>query len=137
MGLLFCCYESQIATSSLFLFDKSCLIFLDPWPWQEGSYDLGSVLPSFHPSVCLSFFQAVFLELAHQLFLKLFIVLGAHMGPNVWVGQIPFRQEWPEMAKKGPKLGFLHFQENLFISFFWKCCRMKAIITLGILQKHE
>ena len=93
------------------------LIFLDPWPWQEGSYDLGSVLPSFHPSVCLSFFQAVFLELAHWLFLKLFIVLGAHMGPNFWVGQIPFWQEWPEMAKKAQNWGFYTFRKTCSLVF--------------------
>ena len=34
---------------------------LNPWPWLEGSYKIGSVCPSVPPSVC----SLVFSESAH------------------------------------------------------------------------
>ena len=36
-------------------------MFLDPWPWPEGSYELGSVLPSIHLSVRWSVLPSVLL----------------------------------------------------------------------------
>ena len=49
--------------------------FLDLRPWLEGSYNIGSFRPSIRHSDC----PWVFSELAHQFFLKLSMMLGAHI----------------------------------------------------------
>ena len=48
---------------------------LDPRPWPEGSYELKSV----HPFVCHSFWQFYWNWLITVVFLKICMVLGAHM----------------------------------------------------------
>ena len=56
--------------------DKLITIVLHPQPWLEGSYKIGSVCLSFRPSLCLS---VSFFGIGSLVFLKLSIVLGAHI----------------------------------------------------------
>ena len=78
-------FRFQHSTDSLFLELK---IFLDFRFWPEGSYKLGSIHLSVHPSVWPSFCLQVFSELAHQFFLKLSMygVMGPynHVLSFVW-----------------------------------------------------
>ena len=50
-------------------------LLLDTGTWSEGSYEKGSAAPSVCPPVWLY----VFSDLAHLFFLKLSMVLGAHI----------------------------------------------------------
>ena len=71
---------------------------LDPQPWLEGSYELGSAfLPSFRPEV--------FLRLAHKFFLKLSMVLEANV--VLCVTELDFSEKiiLPQNGENGPKIG--------------------------------
>ena len=72
---------------------------LEPRSQPEGSYKIGSVCPSLRPSVCLQ----VFSGLAHQFFLKLGMVLGAHIQLCVTAGFCGKNPDRAKMAKNGQK----------------------------------
>ena len=78
---------------------------------------------SFRSSVLLSFRPEVFMGLAHQLFLKLSIVLEAHVCCCTWQGQIFLKKKKKNCPKNGenrPKIGFFEsigkFSHLLFLN---------------------
>ena len=84
-------------------------------PWPEGSSELGichSILRFFH----LSFFPAVFLELAHLFFSWDLVRCQGPIWRCLWQSSI-FELKCSKSLK------------NLFIGFAWKWCRMKVIMT--------
>ena len=107
-----------------FASDKN--ILLDPHLWPDGSYELGSALLYVRPSVLLSWNWLI------SFFLKLCMVLQE----MEMCRQSPFflkslswknDQKWSKMAQN---CFFFTFQENQFISFVGKWCRMKVPMTL-------
>ena len=86
--------------------------------WTPGSGRKGPVNqgPSFRPSL------EVFLGLTHQFFLKLSMVLGAHVllcvtGPDFFK-KIFLSQKWRKWAKNEPKTGFFEFTGKFSHHFF-------------------
>ena len=103
--------------------------FLDRGSWPEGSYELGSARPSVLPSFC----PEVFLGLVHYFFLKLSMMLGAHVlcvTGSHFLKKIFFPQKWGKWAKKQ---GFLNLLEIFFINFFWIWSLKKVYNTYCIL----
>ena len=83
---------------------------LDPWLWPEGSYELGSVLPS---RSFLAVDSLAFPETQHGV-----------TGPCVvvhesWICKKEnlLSQKWGKWAENGPKTGFFGFIEK-FSHFF-------------------
>ena len=74
--------------------------------------------PSVCPFFCPSFFPAVFLELAHYFFLKLFMVLGAHMEmcvtEPVFFWKNPLPPKMTENGQKWPKIVFFLLFRNIY-----------------------
>ena len=91
------------------------LCLLEPQPWPEGSYELGSVHPSIHPSFLLCYRVEVFLGLAHQFFLKLSMVLGTHVLLRLTARFFEKNLVAQKMGEMGKKQGFLNLLENLLI----------------------
>ena len=98
-------------------------LLLDSRPWQEGSYDVGYVLLS----VLLS---GSFLGTSLLFFSEnIFDVKGPYgdvveRARYFWTNPLPakitkYGQKWPKIRVFG-----------LFISFVWKWCRMKVLMTL-------
>ena len=111
--------------------------FLNPWLWPEGSYEVGSVCLSFHPSFSLSI---SFLRRGSLVFLKLSMVLGAHIKLCVteweFFEKIPIRQKWPKMVKNGPKnsvWGLFKKIKSLFLSAIG--LKWKFLWSINILWK--
>ena len=75
--------------------------FLDPQPWPERSYELGSVCPTICPSVSKFFWHRLI-----TFFLKL-MVLRAHA--VLCVTGLDFLKQYfgPKSGENGPKIGFL------------------------------
>ena len=90
---------------------------LDPWLWPEGSYELGSPLPSFHPSIFpsgsfLGTGSMVFSETQHN-------VRGPCLVVRDRAGFLLKKIFARKMGKMGQKKGFLNLLENLVINFLW------------------
>ena len=77
--------------------------FFDPWPWSEGSYELGSVRPSVIPSESfLGIDSLVFSETQHVLWAYALLYVT---GPDLFLKNL-FA---PENGENGPKTGFFEF----------------------------
>ena len=109
--------------------------FLDPRLWPEGSYELGSALPSFRPSVgsFLGIGSLVFSETQHSVRWPCLVVRDR---AGFFLKNL-FAQK---MGKMGQKQGFLNLLENWVINFFWIwsikkfyniCCVLAQILYLG------
>ena len=106
-------------------------LLLDTGTWSEGSYEKGSAAPSVCPPVWLY----VFSDLAHLFFLKLSMVLGAHIlviHILVICDRVGFFEK--KDVKNGQKVPknkfFWTFEEDQVFSFVWNCCKMKALMVL-------
>ena len=118
------------------------VVLLDPRLWVEGSYELGSVLLSFRPSVLLSgsflgIDSLIFSETQHG-------VRGPCVVVHDRVGFVKKNFFCPKNGenglKTGQKWGFLDLLKNLVINFFWIwsikkvhiiCCSLALIPYLG------
>ena len=112
-------------------------LFLDPQLRLEGSYKIGSVLPSVLPSVP-KFSQNWLISF----FLKLRMVLGAHMQllgtePD-FLEKIPIKQRCPKMVKKRPKNRvFGVFKKIMSLVLPGICVKRKFLWFINILQKQH
>ena len=121
------------------------LIFLHPRPWQEGSYELRSVLPSIHPSVCLFvLFSSSSLGTGSLAFSETSYGVGdpyRDRGDSPFFffgGGIPFWQEWPKMVKKWPKIKvFRLFRKICSLVLTGNGVGWKSVWPFSIQQKHE
>ena len=111
---------------------------LDPWPWSEGSYEIGSVCPYFHTSVCLS---GSFLGIWSLVF---FLIFGMEIDIHVklcvikpdFSKKFSLPQKWAKRVQNGPKMSFFfHISENFVIIFGWKWSKMKYHIVIGLLPQ--
>ena len=108
-------------------------LFLDPQLRLEGSYKIGSVLPSvpkFSQNWLISFF------------LKLRMVLGAHMQLLVtepdFLEKNPIKQRCPKMVKKWPKNRvFGVFKKIMSLVLPGICVKRKFLWFINILQKQH
>ena len=116
------------------------MAFVGPRHQPERSYKIGSVHMAFSSSFCLPFHLSFclslsFLRLAHKFFLKLSMVLGAHIYilcvTVTFFGKNP---HWPKMTKNDPKTVFGLFKKIiLFLTGI--CVKWKFLWFINILQK--
>ena len=114
-----CAFAEQIVYFLVVLLFHICYL-LDPWPWPEGSYKLGSVCPS----VLLGIGSLVFSESKHGV-----------RGP---FGVVPDRagilkKKIYFCPQNGSIIGFFEFigKFSLFRKFYINCCILAQILYLG------
>ena len=97
-------------------FLKTCFIlrvflffFLDPRPWPEGSYNIGSVRPSVR-------------KFSQNWLMSVFETQHGVRGP--YLVMCDSRILWSEMAQKH---GLWTFQDNHVFSFVWNLCKMRVL----------
>ena len=77
---------------------------LEPWSWLEGSYKIGSVCPSFRPSVLsVSKFSWDWLVRFFFFLVRVSLMLGVIYscdGKLDFLEKIPIGQKWAKMAQK-------------------------------------
>ena len=101
------------------LFEKKPYL-LDPRLWPEGSYELGSVHRSFHPSVLRSFrLSGSFLGIGSLVF---FETQHRVRGPcDVVHDRAGFFEEKKIChGENGPKIGFFEFIGKIFLNLVYK-----------------
>ena len=87
--------------------------FLDPWSWPEEFDELGSVRPSFCPSIRkFSWYWLI------SFFLKLSLVLEVNMVLCVTEPEFWGKYFCPRNRENGPKMFFFNILENLVFIFF-------------------